>query len=297
MTLLFLTFFLMLFPFHLYGWGGVAHYYFGQLILENAGLISSTAAAVIVEYPYDFLYGLLAADIIIGKKYTTWENHSHNWEVAFSLFTLADREYKVSFVWGYLSHLAMDVIAHNFFLPEMFIRYYHGKMRNHSYWEMKFETCFPDSVWLSIRKVEKGAHREDDEVLRAGLKPTLFSFAINRRLFDLLSLQRRVRAWKNVIRRISTRSIYKIPEDRRDFYINRSVDAALDILENGENAFITSLDPTGRSSIRNGFQIKRKLRELRDIAGEEVVNSLILENIPQIPAGKFSLRGNREDGV
>ncbi len=286
----FLLFFLL--PLPLFGWGGVAHFYFGSLVLENLELLPDQISYLLATYPYDFLYGLVLADIIIGKSYTSWENHSHNWKVVFSLFPLAENDYNKAFIWGYLAHLAADTIAHNFFLPEMFIRYFHGRMKNHSYWELKFETCFPDQVWNKMVEIQKLAHPENDELLKEGLKPTLFSFSTNRRLFDLMNLQRRLKSWRNFMKKLSGKSMYKIPLDRYEFYVNRSVDAMIDLLAGGENSFIVTLDPTGKESLRVGFKIKKDLRRLKKSRiREDMIQRIILENIPSIPPGKYSRRG------
>ncbi len=289
MFLIISSVFLFMLPLPLFGWGGVAHFYFGSLLLDNLSLVSSETALLLARYPYDFLYGLVLADIIIGKRYTTWENHSHNWKVAFSLFSLAEKEHNLAFIWGYLSHLAADVIAHNFFLPEMFIRYFHGKMKNHSYWELKFETCFDHTIWDDVARIGKMAHSDNDALLKRGLQPTLFSYSTNRRLFDLMNLQRRLKSWRKFMKRLSERSVYKIPEDRYHFYMKRSVDAMIDVLSEGEDAFIVGMDPTGKKALKTGFRIKKDLRRLRkEKVSDEIIQELILENLPEIPPGKFS---------
>lgn len=295
MFILLALFFLLFSPVHLHAWGGVTHFYFGTTVLTNLDLVTAEIANIIGEYPYDFLYGMVLADIIVGKKYADWEEHSHNWKVGFSLFGFAAEKFHIAFLWGFISHLAADVMAHNFFLPEMFIRYYHGKMKTHVYWEAKFDTCFPDNVWLSLSKIQKNVHKSDDEVLRKGLKPTLFSFATNKRIFDIVNFQRKIKGWRDITRRFSSRSIYKIPEDRKLFYINRSVDSIIDVLNHGSEASIVQLDPTGGKALTYGLTIKKDLRKLRKGGvTEQDVHQLVLSNLPRIPPGPFSRRVENE---
>ena len=95
------------------------------------------------------------------------------------------------------------------------------------------------------------------------------------------------------MKRLSVKSIYKIPEDRYEFYVNRSVDAMVDLLSYGEDAFIVKMDPTGRESLRLGFRIKRDLRKLvKEGVSEDTIQQIILEGLPYIPPGKFSGRLN-----
>ncbi len=291
----FLLFLFFLFPPQLHAWGGVAHFYMGLTALDWLDMVEEEVAKLIRTYPSDFLYGMMIADIIVGKKYSIWEKHSHNWNVGFSLFKYAEKKYHFSFVWGYLSHLASDVIAHNFFLPEMFIRYYHGKMKTHSYWELKFETCFDEEVWKNASKLPGKVHRDNDELLKRGLSPTLFSFSTNRRVFDIVNFQRKLKVWRNFVNTLSRRSIYKIPEDRKEFYLSRSIDAIFDLIKYGEDSSLISLDPTGSAALKRGFKIKKMLRDIkRSGIKEQEIHEIIFSHLPEIPPGIYSRRRKDE---
>ncbi len=99
-------------------WGPVVHLREGLYLLENTKLIISTIGEIILRYPYYFLYGCISPDIFIGKGKKISKTHSHNWDTGFKLISSNDLNIK-SYGYGYLTHLAADVIAHNFFIPNM----------------------------------------------------------------------------------------------------------------------------------------------------------------------------------
>src|SRR4030065_2545752 len=100
-------------------WGPATHLELGNAILNNTGLLSAPARALIEAFPFDFLYGNISADIVIGKNLVEELKHCHNWKVGFKLLKKAESDSQRAFVYGYLSHLAADTIAHNHFIPEM----------------------------------------------------------------------------------------------------------------------------------------------------------------------------------
>ena len=49
---------------------------------------------------------------MFGKKYLPDEKSSHNWDVALGPFDAAKTQQQKAFVYGYMSHLAADTVAH-----------------------------------------------------------------------------------------------------------------------------------------------------------------------------------------
>ena len=56
------------------------------------------------------------------------------------IYDLAETEGLRSFGLGYLSHLAADAVAHNFFVPHQLVVSSGATGLGHSYWESRFET-------------------------------------------------------------------------------------------------------------------------------------------------------------
>ena len=79
-------------------------------------------AGVLAQYPIDFLYGNLAADISMAKKYAPVGRHCHHWHVADEMYEAAGEDERLqSAMLGYQCHLAADVLAHNSFVPRMLL--------------------------------------------------------------------------------------------------------------------------------------------------------------------------------
>ncbi|MBI5344478.1 MAG: zinc dependent phospholipase C family protein, partial [Deltaproteobacteria bacterium] len=96
-------------------WGPPAHLEIGQEILGNTALITHAVRALIERFPYDFLYGNISADIVVGKNLVEELKHCHNWKMGFKLLKKASTDSQKAFAYGYLSHLAADTVAHNHF--------------------------------------------------------------------------------------------------------------------------------------------------------------------------------------
>src|SRR5512134_457428 len=103
----------LLVPAAAFAWGPLTHIYLGNELFSLGALLPAGILEVIRRYRKDFLYGNIMADIIIGKKYLPDDKCSHSWEVGFDLLRAAKTPQQKSFVYGYLSHLAADTVAHH----------------------------------------------------------------------------------------------------------------------------------------------------------------------------------------
>ena len=68
-------------PAQAHAWGGGIHLQVGLNILENLALLPADLAAILAAHPRDYLYGCIAADIIVGKKYTHYLLNCHRWRI------------------------------------------------------------------------------------------------------------------------------------------------------------------------------------------------------------------------
>ena len=126
-------FILLVLPDAAFAWGPATHLELGKTMLENTKLLIPPARALLEAYPYDFLYGNISADIVVGKNLVEELKHCHNWKIGFKLLKKAESDSQRAFVYGYLSHLAADTIAHNHFIPEMMIRSFSSRTLRHIY--------------------------------------------------------------------------------------------------------------------------------------------------------------------
>ena len=152
-------------------------------MLANLHQLPTLVADLMRAFPYDYLYGNIAADTSMAKKYAPVGRHCHAWHVGQEIFDLAPSDPLRAFGLGYLSHLAADTIAHNFFVPRQLVLTSSTAAVGHSYWESRFETHLGDAYAREARDVILKDHTASDTHLDEILSPTLFSQRTNRRLF------------------------------------------------------------------------------------------------------------------
>src|SRR3989449_1813811 len=174
---------LALFPGAAHAWTPGTHVYLGESVLANLHQLPTAIADLLRAFPYDFLYGNIAADTSMAKKYAPVGRHCHAWHVGQEIFDLAPSDPLRAFGLGYLSHLAADTIAHNFFVPRQLVLTSSTVALGHSYWESRFETHLGDAYAREARDVILKDHTASDAHLDEILSPTLFSVRTNRRLF------------------------------------------------------------------------------------------------------------------
>ncbi|MDE3053168.1 MAG: hypothetical protein KGJ70_04730, partial [Gemmatimonadota bacterium] len=72
-------------PHAAYAWTPGTHVFLGEAVLRSWQLLPETIADLLRAFPYDFLYGSIAADTSIAKKYAPVGRHCHSWDVGFDI--------------------------------------------------------------------------------------------------------------------------------------------------------------------------------------------------------------------
>ena len=116
MYFLIITIAVALFPVDALAWGGGIHLQLGAQLLADPGLLSGPVSALLAAHPLDFLYGCLAPDITVGKKYTHYLLNCHRWGIGRTLLKNAETDRQRACAYGYLCHLAADTVAHNYYV-------------------------------------------------------------------------------------------------------------------------------------------------------------------------------------
>src|SRR4029077_13406739 len=174
---------LVLFPAPLHAWTPGTHIYLGESVLTNLHQLPTAVADLLRSFPFDYLYGNIAADTSMAKKYAPVGRHCHAWHVGQEIYDQAATDALRAFGLGYLSHLAADTVAHNFFVPRQLVITSSTTALGHSYWESRFETHLGDAYARTAKKVILRDHGASDAHLDGIISPTLFSLQTNRRLF------------------------------------------------------------------------------------------------------------------
>ncbi len=95
-------------------WGLYTHIYFSQYLLAGMPLFDQRVRQAVQKFPKLVLAGACLPDLaIISKSFST----SHQWHIAEEMIATAETEEELAMSIGYASHLFVDVIAHNHFVP------------------------------------------------------------------------------------------------------------------------------------------------------------------------------------
>lgn len=95
-------------------WGLYTHILFSQWMMATMPLMDPKVRQAIKKFPKLVMAGACLPDLaVISKAFNT----THQWEKAELLIKNANSEEEIAIAIGYSSHLFVDVIAHNHFVP------------------------------------------------------------------------------------------------------------------------------------------------------------------------------------
>lgn len=97
-----------------YAWGLMTHLYFAQSLLWAMPLLDPRLQNAIKKFPQLVMAGACLPDLAL---FSHRFRHTHLWENAHNLLQIAQTEEELALAVGYASHLYIDVIAHNHFVP------------------------------------------------------------------------------------------------------------------------------------------------------------------------------------
>ncbi|HDJ27839.1 MAG TPA: hypothetical protein ENF28_01115 [Proteobacteria bacterium] len=244
-------------------WGPATHLELARELLASKDLLPLQVAASLACYPYDFLYGNIAADMVVGKKFVDPLRHCHTWPVAFELQDRICSPAQQAFVYGYLAHLAADIVAHNSFVPSKIVQYYHKKGALHLYWEMRFEVSVRHKLWQYAHLISRRSRWENDPLLARAITPTIFSFPVNRRIFNTVLLLNRTRRWQRLLLRLDQSPHYALSGDDVLYFKKKSLANMMEILQNLKGSSLCAEDPRGERNLARAKKIGRRLRRTR----------------------------------
>lgn len=245
------------------------HVYLGEAVLRSLALLPPAVAELLRAFPYDFLYGSIAADTSIAKKYAAAGRHSHSWPIGFEILDRARDEPLRAFSYGYLAHLAADVVAHNYFVPHQLAITSSTVGLGHSYWENRFETHLGEWAPRRARELILLDHSRADSHLDRILSPTIFSTPTNRRIFRGMVRAADLESWQRVFQLMLERSRWDLSEPQIAGHLDRAFEFVLDLLIRADRAEPLQFDPSGEERLRMAKRIRRAA--LRTGGDEEVL--------------------------
>jgi hypothetical protein len=254
----------LVWPSEAHAWGPVTHLVHGSQVLANLSILAPSLQEILRAHRFAYLYGCLAADITQAKKYTrSLYTHCHCWPVGWQIVETARGEREQAFAYGYLSHLAADVYSHNHFVPVQMIVSYRARTLGHIYWEARFDAAQRHDRARLVRSVLAHRYPDCDRLVERVVERTLFSFRTNKRIFNSVMAVQKLEQWQGMMRRLSARSRYPLPESEIARFDTLCVGAIQDLLARGRESACQQADPTGKEALTRAERLRRKLRALR----------------------------------
>lgn len=240
-------------------WGPGVHTVTLLHALGRSSTLLPDVASVLTAFPREYLYGGLAADFFIGKTQRRGLKHPHNWPGGLMLLEAARSRAEKAFAFGFLSHLAADVIAHNCFVPTL-IACAPAPNRKLSHLMAELKADYVAGPYYT--KIARGVLRMNancgDSLMEIVSAPAPRTVKAKKRLYtQTVGLF----DWAH-----TTRDIFdSVPGPKRlpfDGYLGLMVDlscrAVVDILSRADKAACLAFDPLGPQPVRaNTRRVRR----------------------------------------
>ena len=149
---------LLLFAGDALAWGLYTHVYFAQLLVWAVPLLDPALRRAVRRFPARLMAGACLPDLaLVGSTAGTRAfDASHRWETAHALLEAADDDESRACAVGAMSHLWVDIIAHNHFVPA----------HEHLWWNVPMLT-HAASEWAMDRHVARHLFHPPATLLRA----------------------------------------------------------------------------------------------------------------------------------
>jgi hypothetical protein len=242
-------------------WTPGTHIFLGETILANLHLLPAHVATLLQAFPFDFLYGTIAPDTSIAKKYVPAGRHSHFWNVGRETFLHAPNDSLRAFGLGYLAHLAADTIAHNFFVPRQLVLTTSTRSMGHTYWETRVETHLGEQYSHKAKQIILLDQSAADRHLERIISPTLFSVRTNRRLFRGMVHLTHTKSWQRAMLAARERSRWFLNDGDVERHLGVAYDMTVELLVaegSLEGLRVAALDPNGAHALRVAKRLRRK---------------------------------------
>lgn len=246
-------------------WTPGTHIFLGETILANLELLPAHVATLLQAFPFDFLYGTIAPDTSIAKKYVPAGRHSHFWNVGRETFDRAPNDALRAFGLGYLTHLAADTIAHNFFVPRQLVLTTSTRSMGHTYWETRVETHLGEQFSRKAKDIILLDQSAADRHLERIISPTLFSVKTNRRLFRGLVRLTDTKSWQRAMQKARDRSRWFLNDGDVERHLGIAYDMSVELLAAEgrlEGLRVAALDPNGAHALRVAKRLRKRELEV-----------------------------------
>jgi len=194
---------------------------------------------------------------------------------------------KKAMAYGYLTHLAADVIAHNYYIPKEPLQ---GRgLRNflHTVLEIKVDMTIYKDAYNLIKTILDNNYDEEDKFLKENISKAILPFGLNRKIFEYSLKSSKSKYMYRAFNIFGKYELWR--EENKNilvYYHSVSYNLMLDILNNIENAEVLNYDPNGE----NNLKLLKKLRKQYKV---EKKDKKLKENFYNIPTELLNLNSEK----
>jgi hypothetical protein len=275
-----------------YAWGPATHVKLASDLLAQLQLLPAGVAALLAAYRRNYIFGNIAADVVIAKRLSRVRQFCHHWKTGFAILEDARTDAGRAFALGYLSHLAADTVAHCKFLPRQMTVTRTTMSFGHLYWELRADTTVGPYYWQVLRDVMDEAFAEHAASLSARLTDTFLPFSLNWQLFYGMNNVISRRTWMRAMTQWSDRSRWHLSDQLMREYRAESLERMMDIVARQRSAAVLHDDPNGNAALA---YTRMQRRQLRQMARAGLVAPHILHEAEVIHAPRSGPLGTRPD--
>jgi len=252
----------LLIPVESYGWGPATHVKLASDLLTHLELLPGAVAVLLRRHARDFLFGNIAADVVLAKRLSRVRQFCHHWETGFAIYDDAQTDSGRAFGLGYLAHLAADTVSHNKFLPRQMTLTRSTMSFGHVYWELRADSTIGPHYWEQLRLILDGVFEEHELSLSTQLKDTFLPFSMNWRLFHRMNRFVSRRFWRRTMDRWYDISRWHLSDQLMREYRTECLERMVDTLVNQRDSHVLHKDPNGNAALASTRIHRRQLRQM-----------------------------------
>jgi hypothetical protein len=250
---------LFILPEAAFAWGPGVHIETSTYILSHLALIAPAIKSLLSSHPFEFIYGSVCPDMVIGKRFMKKETNNHLWSEGRKILDHAGTSREAAFALGYLSHLAADTIAHNHFVPDRILENLDRRSGSHMFHELVFDASLDDEVWETARRVYSRRFRDCELLVERNLARTPVPQLMNRNIFLGGKIMVRVGLWSSMINKVRRRYRHLIDVPGILDYQSQVHETVLNYLNNPDSADCLQESPTGGEILEKAHDLRRTL--------------------------------------
>ncbi|CCH49008.1 zinc dependent phospholipase C family protein [Pseudodesulfovibrio piezophilus] len=247
-----------LIPHEALAWGPGVHLALGNSVLANLYSLPPLVAELLAQHRNAYLYGCLSADIFIGKGTNFKPGHSHNWVTGFKLLKSAGDPRVMSYAYGYLTHLAADVVAHNYYVPNSLWTMPSGGKISHVYVEAQADRPFKEERESALALFRR-PNRDTDGTLLSAMDRKRLPFLLKKQIVKGSLHLTGSREWGYSLRLADRILPWPLPDSQLNAMFTLSQNLVFDFLSDPMASIAVSFDPIGSRNLR----LVREMRTTR----------------------------------